>query len=184
MARLDLNEEQWTDRQRQAADMIRSGPRGRVSGPFKTLIHNPEATEHIQRLGEFLRFEGSLDARLRETAILVTARIWGTLYEWQSHEPLARDAGLSPEFISAIAEDRLPEGDAPECQVIRFCRELHRTNAVSDDTFERAEAMLGSKGVIELVTICGYYALLAMALNVAHPPQPGWKTQNTNGAGD
>jgi 4-carboxymuconolactone decarboxylase len=56
--------------------------------------------------------------------------------------------------------------------VLGFCDELHREQAVSDAVYERARQVLGETGVVELCGICGYYALLAMVLNVARTPLP------------
>ena len=49
---------------------------------------------------------------------------------------------------------------------IDFVRELYKTRRVSDKTYKRAHAFLGDAGVVELVGICGYYALISMTLNV------------------
>jgi 4-carboxymuconolactone decarboxylase len=54
--------------------------------------------------------------------------------------------------------------------VYDFLTELNRTRRVSDTTFERADRRFGKKGVVDLTGINGYYALLAMQLNVARYP--------------
>jgi 4-carboxymuconolactone decarboxylase len=41
---------------------------------------------------------------------------------------------------------------------------------VSDATFERAKSRLGTKGVVDMTGIVGYYTFLAMQLNVAQYP--------------
>ena len=48
-----------------------------------------------------------------------------------------------------------------------FTNELLRNKQVSDATFERARSRFGSKGVVDMTGIVGYYTFLAMQLNVA-----------------
>jgi 4-carboxymuconolactone decarboxylase len=61
---------------------------------------------------------------------------------------------------------------ADEATVLGFVRELHRNHAVSDTLYAQTKALLGEDGVVELCGICGYYAMLAMVMNVARTPAP------------
>jgi enoyl-[acyl-carrier-protein] reductase (NADH) len=47
-----------------------------------------------------------------------------------------------------------------------------QSDADLDATFERADRRFGKKGVVDLTGINGYYAFLAMQLNVARYPIP------------
>jgi 4-carboxymuconolactone decarboxylase len=44
-----------------------------------------------------------------------------------------------------------------EAAVYEFCIQLHRTRKVDDATFNRALALLGEQGVVDLVGVSGYY---------------------------
>ena len=70
--------------QRTIADAIMSGPRGRMSGPFNAWLRSPELADRLQKVGEYVRFNSSLDKRVNEMAILMTAQAWGSTYEWLS----------------------------------------------------------------------------------------------------
>src|SRR5262245_64005535 len=85
----DLPKEQLTDAQKQVYDAIAGGPRGGVRGPFVPLLRSPELADRVQKLGEYLRFNSSLPARLNEMAILINARFWESKYEWNAHKPFA-----------------------------------------------------------------------------------------------
>ena len=50
------------------------------------------------------------------------------------------------------------------------CIELHRDRQVSDATWAVAIAQFGEQGVVDLIAINGYYALLAMVMNAARTP--------------
>ncbi len=168
MARLtDLDPKAMTPAQRRVYEAIKEGPRGGVRGPFTAWLRCPELADRAQALGAGLRFEGRLPGRLRELAILVTARHWSAQFEWYAHAPLAEREGLAKGIVAAIAERRKPEfSDPAEAAVYTFCRELHEERNVSQSTYARVVALLGEAETVELVMLCGYYAMVAMTLNV------------------
>lgn len=153
--------------QRQVHDMIVTGRRGRFGGPFQLLIRAPEICEHAAKLGEHLRWGTSLPARLSELAIITTAQFWRAQYEWYAHAPLAVEAG-----VPAAAVEAIRRGDAPsfaqsdEALVYRICIELFNTRRLSDEAFNEAIAVLGDRGLVEVVAIIGYYTLIGNTLNV------------------
>lgn len=61
---------------------------------------------------------------------------------------------------------------ADEAIVYDYLLELDATQAVSDATYARAVAAFGEAGVVDLTAVAGYYATLAMILNVARTPVP------------
>ena len=165
--------EQMSEAQKRAYDAIAGGPRGAVRGPFGALLRSPELADRVQKLGEYVRFESSLAPRLNEFAILVNARFWDSKYEWFAHRPLAIKGGLSESIIAELAQKRRPAGMQPdEALVYDFCTSLHDRHFVDDALFARAVALLGERGVIDLVGVSGYYTLVSMVLNVAEIPLP------------
>ena len=102
--------DQMSAAQRGVAEAILSGPRQRMSGPFNAWLRSPELADRLQRVGEYVRFNTSLDKRINEMAILMTAQAWGSQYEWYAHAPLALKAGLDPAVIAAIGAGRKPDG--------------------------------------------------------------------------
>jgi 4-carboxymuconolactone decarboxylase len=168
-----LAEADMDDAQRRVARAIASGPRGGVRGPFGALLRSPELADRLQKLGAYVRFESSLQPRLSELAILVTARYWGAQYEWWAHRRLAEQAGLAPRIADAIAAGRRPRGmSANEAAVYGFCKALHEKKRVSDAAWRAALARLGERGVIDLIGACGYYTVVSMVLNATQYPLP------------
>jgi 4-carboxymuconolactone decarboxylase len=159
--------------QREVAAEITAGPRGEVRGPFIALIHNPELAGKVQKLGEHLRWKGKLPPKLKELAILVTARRWTCQHEWVMHSKLALEGGLSKAVVDAIAANRAPDLSGDEKAVYTFCRELHATGGAGDESFEEIRKKFGLDGALELIAINGYYTLMAMVLNSAGMPLPG-----------
>ena len=152
---------------------LMAGPRGGVRGPFNALLRSPVLVDRVQKLGEFLRFESSISARLNEFAILITARHWNAQYEWFAHYPHALKGGLKPEVAADLALGKRPANmQEDEAIVYDFCKELHETKSVSDATYERALKKFGERGVVDLIGVSGYYTLVSMVLNVDRQPLP------------
>jgi 4-carboxymuconolactone decarboxylase len=169
----DLHYEDMTAEQRQAYDEIAAGPRGRVEGPLQVWLHAPKLATHAQKLGAHARFNSSLPPALSELAILVTAATWRSDFEWYAHARLAREAGIADQVIEAIRRGEKPSlPDAKAQAVYAVSRELHRTRAVSDETYATAGAALGREALVDLVGILGYYTLVSMTLNAFRVPTP------------
>ncbi|HEV8617847.1 MAG TPA: carboxymuconolactone decarboxylase family protein [Methylomirabilota bacterium] len=169
----ELSREQMTEAQQRVYDAIAGGPRGGVRGPFAALLRSPDLADRVQKVGEYLRFNSALPARLNEFAILVNARFWGSKYEWFAHRPLALKAGLAPSIADDLARGARPANmRADEEVVYDFCTTLHHQHFVDDALFERAVTAVGERGVIDMIGVSGYYTLVSMTLNVADVPLP------------
>lgn len=172
-----LRRDELTAEQRRAADALVSGRRGALFGPFVPLLRSPELLNRAQRLGEYLRYECAVPVRLRELAILVTARHFRQAYEWSVHAPAATQAGVAAETLASIAAGHRPRSMQPDEAIVHdFCTELHGTHEVSDGAYAAAHALLGEQGVIDLCGLCGYYGLLALVMNTARTPLPDGAT--------
>jgi 4-carboxymuconolactone decarboxylase len=165
--------DQMTSAQRTVAEAIMSGPRQKMSGPFNAWLRNPELADRLQKVGEYVRFKTSLDKRLNEMAILMTAQYWSASYEWYAHAPLAAKAGLSPDVIKAIGEGKKPDSmKDDEAIVWEFSTQLRRDHGVDDAIYAKALEKFGENGIMDLVAVNGYYDVVSMTLNVAHVAAP------------
>lgn len=144
-----------------------------VFGPFVPLLRSPQMMLCASRMGMHLRYNSVLPLRISEFAILIVAREWSAQLEWHIHHPIALEAGVAPETAQALAEGRRPETmSADEAIVYAFSTELQRNRGVSDATYAAVAARFGEEGAIDLTGINGYYALLAMTMNVARTALP------------
>ena len=175
MARLPLiSRDELNPEQQRVYDDIAGGPRGAVRGPFLSLLYSPKLADCAQKLGRFVRYDCSVPQKLREMAILITARHWRSQYEWYAHETHARNAGLPDAVIEAIRHGERPDfTDPAEAEIYDFCTELYDTKRVSDATFARVEARHGKTGAVELAGLLGHYNLIAITLNMSETPVPG-----------
>lgn len=159
--------------QRQVHDEIVAGPRGKLVGPLRAALHNPELAQRWQALGALLRYRTSLSPRLSELAILVTGRACHSPLEWHLHRIEAEKAGVEASLIDAILAGTLPDGLAPEDEaVLRYADELNRLRSVGDTTYAAALGVLGERGIVELTALVGYYTMVAMTLNCHEIPLP------------
>jgi len=165
-----LSAEQLTDQQAKAlADFVAA--RGQPTGPWWVLLRSPEVMTRARGLSDYLRFDSVLPGWLREFVILMTARQWSQGYEWNAHYKIAIDEGLSADHARAIAEGRRPESMVDEEVILyNFCSELQRNQSVSDETYARAVERFGEQGVVETVSLMGYYTMISMVLNTARTP--------------
>lgn len=134
---------------------------GEMPNSFRLLMNSPDAADAVGRLGEHVRLGSTLDAVIRETAILGVARALDSRYVWGHHEPVARAVGVRPAVIEAIRSGRAPMGLPPKEGVfVQAGKEFVRDGALSEHTFQAVEHLLGSQGVVELVVVIGYYVML------------------------
>ena len=161
------------DAQRAVWDRVVAGPRGKVIGPLRAAIHNPELASRWSALGEALRFNTSLPKRLSELAICVTGRRWSSQVEWWVHARTAAEAGIAPAILAAIRDGRPPRfTDPEEAMIYAFARELQQEGRVSDSVYALVRDTFGVKGVVELTALIGYYTMVSMTLNAHGIPLP------------
>jgi 4-carboxymuconolactone decarboxylase len=136
-----------------------------LRGPGGILLHSPELSRYTRPLNRYLRHEAGLGGRVRELAILTTARELDSQFEWAAHEPEAIAEGISQEIIDIIKHRRdtsvLDEADAI---VIELGREIFGARKVSSATFARSLQHFGRRALVDLVALMGNYAATAALL--------------------
>jgi 4-carboxymuconolactone decarboxylase len=139
--------------------------RGAVQGPFTMFLHSPEVSGRVAHLGAYVRFEGSLDMRVRVLAAMTAAREFEAMYVWGAQTGGARRLDVPEATITAIRENH-SRGIAPEdAEIVEFTRQLLRKHRVDDATFTSMQKRFGNDELIQLTTAIGYYSLLAMTVN-------------------
>src|SRR6266498_3411730 len=152
-----------TAAQQKAIEEFKAARSTDLSGPFIPLLRSPEVMTRARAMGDYLRFKSTLPPRLSEFVILLTARRWTQQYEWNAHQALALQGGISADIVKAVAEGRRPERMADDEEAVyTLWDELQTNRSVSDPTYARAVAKLGEQGVVDELGITGYYTMLAM----------------------
>ncbi|MBA49961.1 MAG: carboxymuconolactone decarboxylase family protein [Paracoccus sp. (in: a-proteobacteria)] len=168
-----IPEVDWTDAQRSHVEPMLEGPRKAIVSPFVPLMRSPQLMDRVQRVGEYLRYDSVIGRRLTELAILCTARFWDQPVEWAIHAPIARQEGIDPAIIAALAAARTPDFRREDERVVHATvDELLRTRRLSDASHAQALRLFGEQGVIDLFGVIGYYTLLSVVMNGAQTAAP------------
>ena len=152
--------------QKATYDEAIAGKRGSAPPPMMAWLNSPEMARHATRLGEVVRFNTVFPAKLSEIAILVTARHWTSHYEWYAHKRLALKGGMDPKIIDAIRDRRTPDFDDPKgAMIYDVAKALHEGHTLPKPLYEAAVELLGTRGLVEVIGLCGYYTMVSMTLN-------------------
>ena len=141
--------------------------RGAVQGPFLMFMHSPEVAERVAHLGAYVRFEGSLDMKVRVLAAMTVAREFEAMYVWGAQTGGARRQGVPETTIDAIRDNHSRGVPAEDAQIIDFTRALLRKHRVDDASFNAMQGRFGNDELVQLTTAIGYYTLLCMTVNTA-----------------
>jgi 4-carboxymuconolactone decarboxylase len=161
-----LSPGEMSSEQKETYDESIAGKRGAPPAPMMAWLNSPAMARHATRLGAVLRFDTIFPAKLSEIAILVTARHWTAHYEWYAHKRLALKGGMDPKIIDAIRDRRTPTFDDPKGQMIYdVAKSLHEGRGLSQQLYDDAVRLLGVRGVVEIIGLCGYYTMVSMTLN-------------------
>ncbi len=147
---------------------------GSLCGPFDAFLRTPEAGLVLERLGMAMREDVAISPAAREVTILVVGQAWGAEFEWWVHAMLAKQAGVSEAEIDAIGHGQRPDFADPAVGAAHdVAVELIHRRRVSEETLERARTALGERGLVEVVTLAGFYQLISGVLTTFEPPPPG-----------
>jgi 4-carboxymuconolactone decarboxylase len=176
-----LSYAELTPTQKAYADKEIAGGRKPDTGPFNIYLRSPEMAELSQPFSNYLRFKAPASGKIKQIAIMLTARYWGGQYVWYSHRQQALDAGLSPAFITAMAAGERPAGmSADEATAYDFCNQLLSTRQVSDANFKAMAVLVGERGIVETVALMGQYTGLTMLFVVDRYPVPAGAPDEVN----
>ncbi|MFM7551664.1 MAG: carboxymuconolactone decarboxylase family protein [Actinomycetota bacterium] len=130
---------------------------------FEALAHADAAFAPLMALTASLWNDADLTPRRRELAILRTARLVGSDYEWMHHVEVARMVGIGEGEIAAIDAGDLAAGgfaaaDRLLLDAVPCLLERRRTD---DAAFAALRDAIGLRQLVELHLVVGLYATIA-----------------------
>ena len=148
-----------------------------LRGPSGIQLYSLKTAEHARALNRYLRYEAGFTPRVREIAILTTAREMDSQFEWCAHEPEALKEGVEPNVIDVIKHRKATTGlDETDATVIELGRQIFRDHKVTPETFAKVKALFGPHKLVELVMLMGNYAGTAALLTAVDMQlRPGQK---------
>ncbi|HET7133213.1 MAG TPA: carboxymuconolactone decarboxylase family protein [Gammaproteobacteria bacterium] len=153
----------------------RNAPTDTITGPLAFAAYNVPVATALLDLHDGAVGKGTLNAHVRELAILVACRETNYNFEWNGHEPAAVKAGVDAKVIDVVRTNGALTGlDEADAAVIRFGRELLRDKKMSSATFAKAKQLFGDHGAMDLVAVMSTYAVSGFyAIAVDEHPAPG-----------
>jgi 4-carboxymuconolactone decarboxylase len=180
---LDPDQRQVWDSIAGTRDTAQPDTGGGLPGPFNAFVHAPGVGQHLTSLGLALRYHTSIERRLTEVAILSVGAHWQAEFEWWAHAKMARRHGVAEPVIEAIRRGEDPPFEAGDERAVHAVAcQLASTGRISQDAYDAAHQVLGDTGMVELVTLCGYYTLISYLLNGFDVPLPPGETPAWDGA--
>lgn len=174
--------EQLTPEQRQRQEELAVGLRSEVgaslppgtTGPRGLLVLHPKLFDAWGAFSTVASGGTSFEPRLKELAIITTARAWDSPYEWYAHEALALSRGVSAAAVEAIRNGKKPKFERDDERIVyAYTHEVHTLHRVSDATYKQAWDLLGTQQLLELTVLIGHYTNVAITSNahrMALPP--------------
>ncbi len=138
-----------------------------LRGPSGIRLYSPKLADYSNSVSQYLRFETGFSGRIRELAILVTAREMDSQFEWAAHEPEALKEGLPKEIIEIVKHRKSVEGVSDtEAVIIQLGRQMFGKKNVDPETFARAIKIFGPRQLVDLVSLMTNYQGTATLLTV------------------
>ncbi|MEP9347684.1 carboxymuconolactone decarboxylase [Xanthobacter sp. KR7-225] len=145
-------------------------------GPYIPLLNHPELAKLIEQLGWFYKYESRLPRDVYQFVVLILAKRSKVAFVWDDHLAAARAAGLPEAITRKVAENER-----------NFPRPFDTVDQVTDCAFafqsipqalqDEAIAAFGVAGLLEIVTLCGFYSMMAMVNGCFDVPLPNPDTR-------
>lgn len=152
---------------------------GRNTNLHKLLVNSPEMARAFGGMGGYIRFRSTLDARLRELAILQVGWLERSEYEFTHHVKIGREFGVTDADIEAMmheTEGRPSTLEPLARAVLRGAREMAHGLAMSAATFAEIKAHLTNQHMTDLVlTIAFYCAVVRVLATMQIDNEPQYK---------
>ncbi len=163
----ELPLDQITPEQQAGYRYLVDGPRGRLPGPYKVWIHNPDLVRAADPLGRhFTPGASSLSEREREIAVLVITAHSNSDYPVWAHEKRGKEVGLPDDAVEAIITGRPAAfADAREQTVYEVALALAERRIVPNGLYDRAVETLGHVSITDMIVLMGYYTSVSMTMN-------------------
>ena len=140
-------------------------------GPYVPLLNHPELTKRIERLGFFYKYDSELPRDIYQFIVLEVGRQSGVDFVWRDHLAKARAAGVPENVIDAIASGA-SDLDEPYQLVRNLMDWAFRFKSIPKNLQDEVIAEFGVHGLLEIVTLCGFYTLIGMVNACFDVPLP------------
>lgn len=127
---------------------------------IRLLAHSPGMARSMKGLGDYIRHHSTLDARLRELAILQIGYSSRSEYEYSHHVKIGRGFGVTDDDLRWLAAETAgqPNGfGAIEKLVLRAARETMSLPKLPQSTFSDLREHFSAEHLVDLIVTMGVY---------------------------
>jgi alkylhydroperoxidase family enzyme len=134
---------------------------------FQVLLNHPKLARTINDLLATMLWHGTLDARLRELAIMRIGWLTASDYEWTQHWTMALGLGVSAEDLAAVRDWKAHNAFGPtERAVLAATDDIVLDGSVSAESWAACDREIGPDPavLVELVTVIGAWRMMSSIL--------------------
>jgi alkylhydroperoxidase family enzyme len=140
---------------------------------FQVLLNHPKLASGLNDLLARMLWQGKLDSRLRELAIMRIGWLTGCEYEWAQHWRVAQGLGVSADDLVGVRDWRNHQDfGATEQAVLAATDDVVRDGVVSEQSWTACRQAFGSDQamLVELVTAIGAWRMVSSILQSLEVP--------------
>lgn len=138
---------------------------------FRMIANTPASFRPLTDLAASILLRSEFDARKREIAVLRTAHVTNSLYEWTQHVRIASNLGVTDAEIEAIqADGAVSSLDEESNMLCRVADEIARDVRLSDEALQWALDRYGVREACELILCCSYFNMVSRILESTRVP--------------
>jgi 4-carboxymuconolactone decarboxylase len=147
---------------------------GHLMGPPSVWVLSQPLGLALERFGYTIRYELTLSRRAQEIAILMVAQHRRSDFERFAHVQAGLKAGLTESDLAALAAGEEPSLRTGEERVVyQATKQILDAGTLTASEYEEYTGALPVPQLFELVTLIGYYLMVATQLSVFDIRPPG-----------
>ncbi len=129
-------------------------------GPYDALMNHPKLCEKIEALGYYLKFDGHLPRNIYQFVVLTVAQKTQAEFEWKDHVEHAVSAGVPQEVINMLKSgaSSFPDPYKLAAELLNY---VFAWKSIPEPLQNACISAYGMYGLIEIVTLSGFYQLFA-----------------------
>jgi len=133
-------------------------------------MNHPELAGKIEQLGFYLKYDACLPRPVFQFIVLSMAARYKVAFEWVDHVAPARAAGLPEAVIQSLIDDN-PSALPSEFSVIARAMDAILSYRSLPSALQDIR-LYQTKGLIEIVTLCGFHQLIGVINQSFDVPLP------------
>ena len=140
---------------------------------FQVLLNHPKLASGLNDLLARMLWQGKLDSRLRELAIMRIGWLTACEYEWSQHWRVAQGLGVSADDLAGVRDWRSYKSFGPaERAVLAATDDVVRDGVIGAQSWAACKQVFGGDHatLVELVTAIGAWRMVSSILQSLQVP--------------